>query len=165
LQRGLINKSVAALFAVMVVMSSPLFSCFSRNNIPNSTMGSYEAKKGVTLYIVTSKEGCECFLELCEELRAIGDDLAAKYKGPLTVKLLDDVADASEVEPLRRAYHLFLLPYVVLVDNRGGFENVLYVKTGFGDAEAISKELQMWVAFSMSAGESLAPASETMKGE
>jgi len=169
MQADSVKKNPMGLFVVLMVLLSPFSSCsngdspFNRGGTlvnrtnerqfhQGSSNGNSEAEKGVTLYIVTSKEGCECFLDLCKELRTIGKDFATKYGDRIEVKLLDNDSDFQEVDSLREAHHLFLLPYVVLVDRRENFENVLYMKSGFEEAGPVLKELEMWVEFSMSAG-------------
>ena len=181
MQANSMKNESSLLVIMLILLLSTIFSCSYKGSLnsgssPNdrtnegqfhqgSSNGNSEAEKGVTLYIVTSKEGCECFLDLCKELRTIGKDFATKYGDRIEVKLLDNDSDFQEVDSLREAHHLFLLPYVVLVDRRENFENVLYMKSGFEEAGPVLKELEMWVEFSMSAGESSEHSAKPMKGE
>ena len=182
MQADSMKKNPIRLFVVFMVLLSPFSSCSNGDSSFNSGgalasrtnevqdhkgsgKGDNEAGKGITLYIVTSREGCECFLDLCKELRAIGKDFATKYGDRIEVSLLDNDSDLQEVNSLREAHHLFLLPYVVLVDNRGDVENVIYVISGFEEAGPVLKDLEMWVEFSLSGSGPKGPSTIPAKGE
>lgn len=104
-----------------------------------------KASSQALLYVIGSKRSCDCFVQVCNEIRAECEGLIAEYGGRVQICLLDADDDRSEVQRIRSKYDLSLLPIVVLLHREGDFEDVLYKKDGIAEAAMVGNDLASWI--------------------
>ena len=97
------------------------------------------------LYILVSRDSCECFVDLCEDVRRTCERIVAGHGNRVQIRVLDKDDDEAEVERIRDDYGLTMLPIVVLVVRDGEYEDVLYKADPVTDAEGLMWELKSWI--------------------
>ena len=100
-----------------------------------------DSPDGIYLYVATSRGGCECYVELCTDVRSEMKELAASYEESVHSRLIFEPEDADEVQGLRDFTYLWGLPIVALVDVKKGEGTIIYAKNGFFNVETVVAEL------------------------
>jgi len=97
------------------------------------------------LYVLVSNDSCECFVDLCEEVRRTCEKLVDEHGNRVQIRVLDKDDDEAEVERIRNEHGLTMLPIVALVVRDGEYEDVLYKADPVTDAEGLMWELKSWI--------------------